>query len=125
MVGFGWKTGKTGFTTKLKKISDESESPKTYQCRQLKLCSAVFFSSNGKNFTFHRKKLLGGLALLEHVFPVEACSGASETRGNEWAQDTRLIASTGLQANRKILMPFQLTQPAPSTRQITQQLLYF
>ena len=56
-----------------------------------------------------------------HVFPVEACSGASETRGNEWD----VIASTGLQANRKILMPFQRTQPAPSTRQITQRLLYF
>ena len=68
---------------KLKKFSDQSESPKTYQCRQLQLCSAVkfFFSSNGKNFTFHPKKLLGGLALLEH-FPVEA-SGASETRGND------------------------------------------
>ena len=74
---------------KLKKISDESESPKTYQCRQLKLCSAVkfFFSSNGKNFTFHRKKLLGAGSFGAHVFPVEACSGASETRGNEWAQD--------------------------------------
>ena len=115
---------------KLKKISDQSESSKTYQCRQLKLCSAVkfFFSSNGKNFTFHRKKLLGGLALLEHVFPVEACSGASETRGNEWAQDTRRHSFNGLKQtieNRKILMPFQLTQPAPSTRQLTQRLLYF
>ena len=29
-----------------------------------------------------------------HVFLVEACSGASETRGNEWAHPT--IASTGL-----------------------------
>ena len=106
---------------KVTKISDQSESPKTYQCRQLKLCLAVkfFFSSNGKNFTFHRKKVLGGL---------EACSGASETRGNEWAQDTRRHSFNGLKQtieNRKILMPFQLTQPAPSTRQITQRLLYF
>ena len=40
---------------KLKKISDQSESPKTYQCRQLKLCSAVkfFFRSNGNTFTCH------------------------------------------------------------------------
>ena len=63
-----------------------------------------------------------------HVFPVEACSGASETRGNEWAQDTRRHSFNGLKQtieNRKILMPFQLTQPAPSTRQITQRLLYF
>ena len=51
-----------------------------------------------------------------HVFPVEACSGASKTRG---------YPTSFLQANRKILMPFQLTQPAPSTRQITQRLLYF
>jgi hypothetical protein len=56
-----------------------------------------------------------------HVFPVEACSGASETRGNEWAQDTRRHSFN----DRKILMPFQLTQPVPSTRQITQRLLYF
>ena len=30
-----------------------------------------------------------------HVFPVEACSGASETRGNEWAQDTRCHSFNG------------------------------
>ena len=125
---FGPKTGKTGFTMKLKKISDQSESPKTYQCRQLKLCSAVkfFFSSNGKNFTFHRKKLLGGLALLEHMYfqlkHVRELPKHVATNGHRMPD---VIASTGLQANRKILMPFQLTQPAPSTRQITQRLLYF
>ena len=30
-----------------------------------------------------------------HVFPVEACSGASETRGNEWAQDTQRHSFNG------------------------------
>ena len=47
--------------------------------------------------SFHRKKLLGGAGYFgAHVFPVEACSGASETRGNEWAQDTRRHSFNGL-----------------------------
>ena len=60
-----------------------------------------------------------------HVFPVEACSGASETRGKEWAQDTRPHSFLTSKHREQELMPFQLTQPAPSTRQITQRLLYF
>ena len=36
-----------------------------------------------------------------HVFPVEACSGASETRGNEWAQDTRRHSFNGLTSKQE------------------------
>ena len=38
-----------------------------------------------------------------HVFPVEACSGASETRGNEWAQDTRRHSFNGCTIASKLL----------------------
>ena len=59
-----------------------------------------------------------------HVFPVEVRELPKHVATNGY-RIPDVIASTGLQANRKILMPFQLTQPAPSTRQITQRLLYF
>ena len=36
-----------------------------------------------------------------HVFPVGACSGASETRGNEWAQDTRRHSCNGLTSKQE------------------------
>ena len=37
----------------------------------------------------------------ETEFPVEACSGASETRGNEWAQDTRRHSFNGLTSKQE------------------------
>ena len=88
----------------------------------------ILFQFKRKEFYIPSEKVAWPGSFGAHVFPVEACSGASETRGNEWAQDTQrhsLRAYKQTIENRKMLMPFQLTQPAPSTRQITQRLLYF
>ena len=68
------------------------------------------------------------------VFAVEVCPGSSETCSNKWAQNMSTQChsldqcprpDSGKKAIEKIAMPFQLMQPAPSTKQITQQLLSF
>jgi len=55
----------------------------------------ILFQFKRKEFSIGKSCLRAG-SFGAHVFPVEACSGASETRGNEWHRIPDVIASTGL-----------------------------